>query len=96
MTMTTVILTWTRDPLSFKVALDGDIAAREYGAIQRELIPVLRSIPNLTFSYKEARFEIAEADRTIPFMVQALSIAGYAILHKGDVPAEIEQAERPN
>ncbi|MBY5551019.1 hypothetical protein HFO61_30200 [Rhizobium leguminosarum] len=94
--MTTVILNWTRDPLTFKFALDEEIRNSEYGVIQRGLIQVLRSIPNLTFSYREARFEIALADRTIPFMVNALSVAGYTVLHKGDIPAEIEQVNRPN
>ena len=94
--MTTVILTWTRDPLSFKFALDEDIRSGEYGAVQRELIPVLRSIPNLSFNYKAARFEIEDRQQVIPTLIQSLTIAGYTILHKGDVPAEIEQAERPN
>jgi hypothetical protein len=94
--MTTVILNWTRDPLTFKFTLDEDIRSADYGVIQRGLIQVLRSIPNLTFSYREARFEIALADGTIPFMVNALSVAGYTVLHKGDIPAEIEQANRPN
>ncbi|MBX5164823.1 hypothetical protein [Rhizobium sp. NZLR4b] len=94
--MTTVILNWTRDPLTFRFALDEDIRSSEYGVIQRGLIQVLRSIPNLQFNYKTASFEIALADRTIPFIVNALYFAGYTVLHKGDIPAEIEQANRPN
>ncbi len=29
-------------------------------------------------------------------MLNALTVAGYSVLHKGEIPGEIEQADRPN
>lgn len=88
--MTTVILDWAKEPTTaFKFSLDEDKMSGEYGAIQRDILPLVSSTPGLKFVFQGARFVIEDRSAILA-VIESIRKGGHTVENKGDVPPEIE------